>query len=266
VLYANADVSSAMREKFVLHWQSVRPVPKVTIDMGDGRVIERTVTGNSVHYVLDSEGRPVDAIPGLYGPRSFLRAITDAAGAAQVMAKLADDDARRSYLAKWHADRATPAMDQFNHDLLAANDVTRTSAVAPEAWAAVASLPQHREDAALDDGSRALVRAKNPTAREAGKRAMTKAVVEDPLARVLGNLQRSVALDTVHNEYELHVRVHEWFAGRAKYTLAADVAPLNEKVYAELFLTPSSDPWLGLAPKDAYSALEADGVVSARGK
>src|SRR5437868_13929370 len=74
VLYADADVSAAMGEKFVLHWQSVRPVPKVTIDMGDGRVIERTVTGNSVHYVLDAEGRPVDAIPGLYGPKSFLRA------------------------------------------------------------------------------------------------------------------------------------------------------------------------------------------------
>ena len=27
-----------------------------------------------------------------------------------------------------------------------------------------------------------------------------------------------------------------------------DVDTLNEWVYAELFLTPSSDPWLGLAP------------------
>jgi hypothetical protein len=35
---------------------------------------------------------------------------------------------------------------------------------------------------------------------------------------------------------------------------------LNERVYAELFLTPSSDPWLGLAPRDAYSALDGDGI------
>jgi len=31
-------------------------------------------------------------------------------------------------------------------------------------------------------------------------------------------------------------------------------------VYAELFLTPSSDPWLGLLP-GAYTGLENDGVV-----
>ncbi len=56
VLYANADVSRLLRDEFVLHWQSVRPVPRVTIDFGDGRVLERTITGNSIHYVLDAEG------------------------------------------------------------------------------------------------------------------------------------------------------------------------------------------------------------------
>jgi methylglutaconyl-CoA hydratase len=29
-------------------------------------------------------------------------------------------------------------------------------------------------------------------------------------------------------------------------------------VYAELFLTPSSDPWLGLLPAEAYAALEPE--------
>jgi len=90
VLYANADVSKALRERFVLHWQSVRPVPKVTIDMGDGRVISRTITGNSIHYVLDAEGRPVDAIPGLYGPKAFLRALGDADQLIGALAKVTD--------------------------------------------------------------------------------------------------------------------------------------------------------------------------------
>ena len=52
--------------------KSVRPVPKVTIDFGGGRKLERTLTGNSIHYVLDADGRPVEAIPGLYGPQAFL--------------------------------------------------------------------------------------------------------------------------------------------------------------------------------------------------
>jgi hypothetical protein len=33
------------------------------------------------------------------------------------------------------------------------------------------------------------------------------------------------------------------------------VEPLNERVYAELFLTPSSDPWLGLKPDDVFTGL-----------
>jgi hypothetical protein len=41
---------------------------------------------------------------------------------------------------------------------------------------------------------------------------------------------------------------------------------LNAKVYAELFLTPDSDPWLGLVPRDTFTALEDDGLVQPTGK
>ena len=59
VLYADAQLGETLRENFVLHWQSVRPVPVITIDMGDGRVIRRTITGNACHLVLDPQGRAV---------------------------------------------------------------------------------------------------------------------------------------------------------------------------------------------------------------
>src|SRR5262249_5911580 len=52
-LYANKEVSDFLRDHFVLHWKSVRPVPHITIDFGDGRKMDRTITGNSIHYVLD---------------------------------------------------------------------------------------------------------------------------------------------------------------------------------------------------------------------
>src|SRR6267142_3260428 len=75
VLYSNAEVAAALRERFILHWQSVRPAPRVTIDFGDGRKLERTLTGNSIHYILDSNGRTIDALPGLYGPGAFMRSL-----------------------------------------------------------------------------------------------------------------------------------------------------------------------------------------------
>jgi hypothetical protein len=76
-LYANDEISKTLRENFVLHWQSVRPVPKVTIDFGDGRKLERTITGNSAHYILTPDAEVVDCLPGLYGPKAFLRKINE---------------------------------------------------------------------------------------------------------------------------------------------------------------------------------------------
>lgn len=77
LLYPDAKVRSILGERFVLHWQSVRPVPILTLDFGDRR-IEKTITGNSLHAVLDAEGRPVDALPGLFDPATFAGLLLEA--------------------------------------------------------------------------------------------------------------------------------------------------------------------------------------------
>jgi hypothetical protein len=77
-LYANTEISKYLRSNYILHWSSERPVPIMTIDFGDGRTMTRTITGNSIHYILDSEGNVLDAIPGLYSPEGFLKLTTEA--------------------------------------------------------------------------------------------------------------------------------------------------------------------------------------------
>jgi hypothetical protein len=77
LLYPEPRVREAM-SAFVLHWQSLRPVPKVTIDFGDGRTLVRTITGNSLHAVLRSDGTPVDAILGLLSTDAFVNALSRA--------------------------------------------------------------------------------------------------------------------------------------------------------------------------------------------
>jgi hypothetical protein len=124
-----------------------------------------------------------------------------------------------------------------------------------ELWQGLADL--HRPDVKLDDASIAVMRREAPPAADAGRRAVSKYVVEDPILRVVRSFEESIALDTVRNEYLLHRRIHERFLDDPTSTVDAEA--LNEWVYAELFLTPSSDPWLGLAPRDTYSALECDG-------
>jgi hypothetical protein len=319
-LYANAEVSRALRDRFVLHWKSVRPVPKVTIDMGDGRVICRTVTGNSIHYVLDAQGRTVDALPGLYGPQAFLRLLGDAEQVERTMRSYREaPEERARVLADWHARRGQAIDEAWDQDLrtigviapvtaLTAGPGTSVPVVPPvttvrtaptalqampravsksivevklvkaldpvaraaletstddAAWAKIAALPAHAADAKLDGASRQVMRAKlpRPTAEQAARLAMSKLRQEDPVLKVAAKFERSAAEDTVRNEYGFHRKLHQWFAERVPETQdPAGPDRLNEKVYAELFLTPGSDPWLGLAPEDAYTALEGGGV------
>lgn len=313
-LYPNAQVSAYLRDHFILHWQSVRPVPRITIDMGDGRRIERTITGNSIHYILDADGNPIDALPGLYGAKAFLAELDRAVAAEQQASKLSGA-AREAFLRNYHSSRlaaierqwtsdlaiptpvtpvltggifATPSMISFLADPLQKPDAVATASISASKsaievpmlrngaqdtlvrerdrldalssasmWQRIAAL--HSDEATLDPATIRLIQYKQPpTATDAMLITASKTVVESPMVRMLRNLQRSIAEDTVRNEYQLHARIHEWFADGAAPT---NLDALNSKIYAELFLTPNSDPWLGLAPSDVYSALDGGGLV-----
>jgi hypothetical protein len=309
-LYSNAKVSQFLRDNYVLHWQSVRPVPRVTIDFGDGRKLERTLTGNSAHYVLAADGTPLDVLPGLYSPLAFLQWLWDlrtfqiaydAMPADQRPAELKGFHTRLhdELLLRWDFDiqqlgeqrtelvaaRITSALagarlsgQQVPADpapkavKAAARAEGKTRAEAPvlrfanlggtwmergmddELWQAVADL--HRDDVKLDEASVAVVRKEFPAA-VAMRVAVSKAIQEDPVLRMVRTFEDSMTLDTVRNEYLLHRQIHERFIDAAAETANADA--LNEWVYASLVLTPSSDPWLGLARPDVYTALENDG-------
>ena len=105
----------------------------------------------------------------------------------------------------------------------------------------------YASDAKLDRNSIALIGAKRfPNGNG------------ENLQRVVSNFESAIALDTVRNEYMLHSQIHQWFV-EGNETIN-NVNALNEKVYAELFLTPNSDPWLGLMSSEGYSAIDNDGI------
>jgi hypothetical protein len=82
--------------------------------------------------------------------------------------------------------------------------------------------------------------------------------------RMIESFQHSVALDTVHNNYQLRRKALAWLR---EAPAQVRVEELNRRVYAELFMTPGSDPWLGLMPEATYTGLTGDGcVVDAQGK
>ena len=308
-LYANAEVSQYLRDHFILHWKSVRPVPRVTIDFGDGRKLERTITGNSIHYVLAADGQVIDALPGLYGPNAFLHGLQRAEQIAQQTATTAAAQ-RMVMLGDYHRARIAALNEELTKDIqllstlypLNSSIITFASVspaiptptaqqagrlasskgrveqpilnrtlprsaqnesvpteVDDAIWSRIAA--RHVEASKLDEGSKALIREKNPSAFAAGRLTASKILVENPLLRQIRNLERSISEDTVRNEYLLHPKIHAWLASGE----LGNVDELNRKVYAELFLTPDTDPWLGLAPTDTFTALENNGVAQMSG-
>jgi hypothetical protein len=55
-----------MNREFECVWESVRPVPTVSISFGDGNVVKRTLHGNIATWVTDSTGRVIDVLPGIF--------------------------------------------------------------------------------------------------------------------------------------------------------------------------------------------------------
>jgi hypothetical protein len=273
VLYPT--VAQALRERFVLHWSSERPAPRITIDMGDGRTMTRTITGNSVHYVLDAEGRVVDALPGLYAPTQLTaaldraRAIVD--GCARARNELAcrarrHREALETTRIAWERRReANPTLPTLDA-LLASLDPN----AALDAPSALLAMPLTIGKAAIEVPMLdAMARRRTPPPPDTVEWASLVGPIElpSPQVRALVRLKtgrddgdtlafaltRTAVIDGLRNETLLHSRVHRWLGDEARST---ELAAFNPLVYAELFLTPANDPWLGLRDPDVWDAIE----------
>ena len=104
VIYANEEISSYLRSNFVLHWESVRRVPTVRVEFENGRTLTTTASGNSIHYVLNSEGSLLDAIPGLYGAQPFGDALRRAAELFDEIEELSPPD-QLARVRRYHVER-----------------------------------------------------------------------------------------------------------------------------------------------------------------
>jgi hypothetical protein len=209
---AGRPISNELRNNWILHWDSIRPVPKITIDFGDGRKLETTITGNSLHYLLTSNGDVVDVLPGLWGPREFLEGLRG-------------------------------AREKSTGDFLEGNTARANATAGPRHASSPISFEENpRVSSVLDASSLQLMRVKM---RDADASAF---------ARAVRNFEQSLVTDTAVN-LSLRRTIHQWLSHPSG---PIDLATLTNRIYDELFLTPRTDPWLGLVAADTYSAIEGD--------
>ena len=301
-LYANQEISAFLRERFVLYWSSERPVPRVTIDYGDGRRLERTTTGNSAHYVLDQDGNVLDVLPGLYAPQVF-RLELEGSLTLATRVRGASDETRARLIADFHRARAEAARQDWQlvsdrlrlplaqlrveppaqTELVAAQIRTMTKAavelkdlnafapeLAPESvpanqvglWSAIGRSLYWRGEGASLLAQSTLDRASRSLIED-----LHDAVPDD--LRATG-AQREAMLARLEQLVTADTALNQL---RLRPQISREIvrrggriefASLNAWVYAEVFRTPPQDAWLGLLPRDVFTGLPGDGIVVER--
>ena len=352
LLYPNAEINHQLRENFVLHWSSERPVPVATIDMGDGRVMKRTLTGNSAHYLLSADGMPLDALPGLYAPAEFSAWLQRGADFARDWRAM-NVELQPKMLGDWHRgrlidilkkDRSFQPIEEANriiaaNFLMSQNPTPLVTARAISGLAMPKSLGERPILNAFDSSQKVSLLADVPLADvplivglfrssnssvtydifDAATRARIAAMQPENAPQLLiRTLEVNVARDTQNNRRNFEPAIHAYFVNQAtpesvredafsfgastnpylsdkatsglikpepfgarknaqfgapaptipinrEFVKAAkpDFVQLNRAIYDKLFRTPASDPWLGLAPADAFVALRNGGVQAA---
>lgn len=283
VLYANREVSSYLDSNFTLHWSSEREVPKVTVDYGNGRTLTTTVGGNSAHYILDQEGRPVDVLPGLYSPKRFMEELEPA---RKLAIRVNKGKKGRAEVKAYHAARAAAEQKSFakltkqqqaalgpyrarqlSSEVLRAEMLTVSKMMVEAPLVRLAGLgtatanppdplavqTSVRNVDALDTSSKALIASMAPTDWANAPKRLGSAQLQSLFA----TLERRVAGDTMINEYGLRPMIARLFIRGG----AEDFASLNTVIYNEIFITPSSDAWLGLGKPLEFTGLPLDGLV-----
>ncbi len=182
VFYPQSDINARLKRDFVLCWTSERPVPVVTIDMGDGRKLRRTLTGNSAHYLLDSSGRPLDVFPGLSTPQAFESWLENGQKLASEFS--AQPAAKRAaFLAKWHETQLRTLLKPVFSPV--APPALEFGPIKPPDEATVnaqveMNLKEVFKSNPLESNAPVLTVAQT-RARDAGRLAMSKGVVESPV-------------------------------------------------------------------------------------
>ncbi|MBA3464004.1 MAG: hypothetical protein H0T46_28870 [Deltaproteobacteria bacterium] len=298
-LYANATVSKFLRENFVLLWTTERPVPKVTIDFGDGRTIRTTTTGNSAHFVRDSRGEVVDLLPGVYAPAPFRAELEQSLA---MIEKLDAGDARkrRDQVRAYHAASAKETRaqwarigsrqysslfamlmknkpDQSAVELAQMRTISKAYIEVPQlamfgaepgtlaedetaAWAFAGQL-------AWDLGKHEKGE-KPPTVLDTQSRTLVIALHQagpikassDEIAALIPRFEQHLTADSALNEFKLRTKIHDHFAAHDA-AKPIEFAALDKWLYADVFGTPITDRWLGLLPRTDVTGLPGDGAT-----
>ncbi len=257
MLFSNPDVAKFMNDHFVCAWESVRPVPRVEIDFGDGHKMTRTLNGNVITFLCTPDGKAFDVLPGLYDPKGYVAGLQRALDLYQGMMRLDAEAVEHPHCSSEygvHLDEEGIAA----YHRLAAQGVERVAVMADGRVEADAGEMRYASKSMVEEPIKVLIAGKLDTteARFAARRrgmeesldeqvVVTKKKVERPIKQALAKQDEAsslLAMDTRINE---RLRAEQIHAMLATVPLPTP-ADLSTRIYKDVLHVDVADPHLGL--------------------
>jgi hypothetical protein len=222
VLFSNDDVAKFINQNFEAVWESVRPVPIVRIDFGNGTVLTRTLHGNIATYVCSAKGQVLDILPGIYEPQTYMHALNQFRLLHSYVVRAKDQGAVR--LKEYHEGQMKALKDHQAPPQFI-NSAGMTKARIERGLLAVL-VPAKEAPTHLTIPSQGKKQPVNPKLQATADIAIWKALTED--TRINDTIRR--------------VQIHEILAVSGP----AQPKAVTKRLYKEILHADLDDPYLGL--------------------
>jgi hypothetical protein len=232
VTLSNPEVIKFLSNEVVPYWESVGPVPKVTIELGDGRIIKRTLGGNIVTYLISSTGDVYDALPGVYTPEAYLSELHKTINAIR----------SETDILSWHRQELSAASKT--------EEIRMTLSKAVVESPLLNALGKGRSQQPVAKDSATAFQDYTARLQDISKQAAT---VSELRSNILHNVESSnpdeigraaVEVDSANNLKLIRPAVHLLFSN---YQKLPSVQQCRDNVYEDILHIPIHDPYLGLA-------------------
>ncbi len=221
MLFSDKKIADYINNNFEPVWQSVRPVPIVHIDFGNGQVLTRTLHGNIATYVCNGQGQVLDILPGIYQPEVYLDRLQQFFLLAKFAGRARGAEQLQTTLVSYHTSVARELEKNLEPSRFV--DVADFSKVLIERGTKVLFLPGGKPH-----GEAVPTAARPASLNATADLANWKALLED----------------TTLNESERREKIHTILAA-SKLTTPKEV---TKWLYREVLHADLDDPYLGLGP------------------
>jgi hypothetical protein len=233
-----------IHESFEPVWESLRPVPTLTLDFGNGTTITRTLHGNIATSVCTADGQVLDILPGMYSTEAYLNQLNQMWLLHAYLQKKEISE-REKALHEYHQTQADALAKNMIPGQFIEMDMSKLRIERSAKKIMVNFLPPRSASSAPTPAPAPASTTNKPEKGDGGKgrieRPIKKVVAASTQEADVTQWQELVQ-DTLFNERSRRLQIHQQLAKIG----SPQPAVITKWLYAEVLHADLDDPYLGL--------------------